>query len=342
LKDNVARVNIPIAIASLAISIMIFWMVLPERLSKRLRPIRVALSVEGLDAKHFYIAKQPASIVVRAEVTDEEYKAFSAEATAMAELYGAEAGMHLYPVSISPRGLRNIVTSGPPEAQFTLEALKSREVPVIIARSGTLIDPTEIVDSVKPDPKKATIDGPADDVAKVVCARATLRLDMLDGHSTQQLVQLEPVDSHNQVVNNVEVHPLQEVVTLQFSLTPQQKQVFVEALFADGQVPAGYVVKSYSVEPSHVFASGSSQSLSKIAKVSTEKIDISKMTYTQTVTAQLNRVADDVVLSPNVVQITIVIEPVTLKGLSPGSSPASPTGATKAGGSSSKFSSKGL
>jgi len=333
-KENVGRVNLPIAIFAIALSLLLFMIVLPERLSKRLRPISISLTVEGLDAKHLYVAKQPSSVKVWAEVTDEEYKSFSAEATAVAELYGAQAGSHMYPVSLSPRGLRNIVRDGIPQASFNLEALKTREIPVIVTSSGKLSDPTEIVDRMKPDPNRATIDGPADQVAKVVNARAILRLDMLDPHSNQQLVSLDPVDIHDNVVDQVDIHPAQVVISPQFSLAPQQKQAFVEADFGGSQVPSGYEVKNYSIDPTRITASGSSEALSRIAKVSTLPIDLSKMTVTQTITVQLKPVRNDVRLSPTSVQVTIIVEPVTLKGLSPGAGRANTTGVVKPAGSS--------
>jgi YbbR domain-containing protein len=239
----------------------------------------------------------------------------------------------MYPVSLSPRGLRGILRDTNLQAEFTIEALKSREVPVIVSTSGKLIDPTEIVDNMKPDPKKATIDGPADNVARVVSARATLRLDMLDPHAGQQQVNLDPVDKDDRVVENVDIHPSQVIVTPQFSLAPQHKQVFVEALFTDAQVPEGYAVKSYSIDPSRVTASGSGQALLHIAKVSTEKIDLSKMTTTQTLTVPLKTVSNDITITPSTVQITIIIEPIALKGLSPKSSPTG-SSTSKPGGTS--------
>ncbi len=338
MKQNLAKVNIPIAIASLAISVMLYFVVLPSWMSRRIRPFTVNLTSVpyGFDSKHFYIDQQPTSIRVHVNVSDQEYAALNESATAEANLSAATPGTRQYPVSLYPDKFRKLVEEADPQATYTLEAVKSRDVPVIVTSVGKLNDPLETLDNMKADTRKATIDGPTSATAAVVHARAILHLDMLDPHSTLQMqVALEPVDASDRVVPNVEIHPAQVMITPKFSVTQQQNQEIEDDIFGDAQVPSGLSVKSYSVLPTHVTASGTSLALSKLAKVSTESIDFSYLTETKTITIALKSAGPDITFSPSSVQVTIIIGPVVLKGLSsqpPQTPPANSTGSAKTSG----------
>jgi len=304
------------AILSLMMSVLLYFLVLPTWMSKRSHkiPVRLTIDLRTFPSKQFYIDKQPSTISVAANITDQEYDQWTGTAYAEADLSNAQAGVHDYPVSLYPPKFRNQVDDANPQATFTLEAVKTRDVPVSVISSGKLNDPSEIVDSLKPEARKVTIEGPASDVGQVVSARATMRLDMLDPHAIQAVpLTLEPIDVNDQVIDRVDVHPAHVMVTAKFSMAPQQKQVFVRADFGVGILPSGFAVKGYSVLPQVVTASGTSEVLSRIAKVGTEIIDISKLTATQTISVPLKRVPG-VTFTPNVVQVNIVVEAAGVTG----------------------------
>ena len=322
-------INVPIAVASLGISMMLFVIVLPTWMSKRERPFTISLKgvPYGFDSTHMYIDKQPASIKVRANVTDKEYEDFNEAATAEADLTNAEPGTKQYPVSIYPDKFRKLIKDVP-MATYTLEKIQPRDVPVLVNPTGKMKDQTLIVDKLRPDSEKVTIEGPSSSVSRVVSARATLKLELVDAKTTQQLVALEPVDAQGRVVDRVEIHPAQVIVTPSFSLSPQQKQVFVLATFDDHEMPAGYVVKNYFVDPKRVIATGSSFDLSRLATVSTEKIDVSKLTASQTLVVPLKTAGTGLAFTPNSVRVTIIVEQMSLKGLSPRTSSNRPSSKT--------------
>ena len=320
MNRTAGRINIPIAIASLAISLLLFVIVLPNWMLRRVRPFTVMLTSVpyGFDSKHFYIDKQPTAIVVHANVSDQEYEQLSGSATAEANLIDAQPGTHSYPVSIYPDKFRKLVQEQNPQVSFTLEALKSHLVPIVVIGTGKPKDPTQIVENIKPEIRMATIDGPESSINRVVSATASVKLESLDPHSPQQMAELVPVDAKDAPVDHVDIHPVQVLVTGQFSLSPQQKQVFVEASFDDHELPPGYQVKNYFVEPKRAIATGSGLGLSRLGgTVRTEKIDVSKVTRSQTLLVPIKNTGMGVSFEPASVRVTIIVEPITLNGLSP-------------------------
>ena len=339
MKPTRGPVDVTIAFISLVLSIVLFMVIIPTWMSRRSRPIKIPLTYERdtLPA-HFYIDKQPTSVTIKATLSDSEYENFLQTGKAVANLTSAEPGEKSYPVSLEPPQLRKYVENQNIQAAFTLEASVRKDVRVFVTSSGKFSDPTEFVDNMVADTKKVSIEGPAVDIARVTGVRATLRLDMLQGTGPQQIsVPLEAVDKDDHVVENVDIRPSQVMVTPQFSLAPQQKQEFVDVTFGPGKVPDGYEVKSYSVEPTHVTVSGSSQSLARIGKVTTTMIDITGLTQTQTFTVGLRPVGPksipaDLKFSPSTVQVTVVVGQQRLKGLNPATTPIVPKSGTLGAG----------
>lgn len=321
-------VNIPIAIASLATSILLFMIAMPGWMVKPQRSLRVKLSIEKdtLPAG-FYVDSGPDFVTVQVNADQAEYRAFADTAKATANLTDAKPGTHVYSVSLEPRTLRDAVVSTNLQAKFTLEQAKPRpNVPVFVVSSGKLSNPTLVVDRLVSDTARVTIAGRAKATAQVDHVRATYRLDTAEGASGQaQTVYPVPVDSHDQVVPDVDLTPQAVLVTARLSLAPQTKPAFVDVQFAKSQLPAGYAVKSYSIEPTSVTVTGSSMALSRISRVSTENVDLSTTTQTQTFPVKLKPI-ENVKIEPSVVQVTVYVEQLNMRPLNgDSSSPSSPT-----------------
>ena len=302
------QVNVPIAVASLAISVLLFFIVLPNWMSRRLRPITVPLTTWHLDNKKFFIQKEPKTMKVYAYLSDKDYDDVSGIGSAEADMTDARAGNNSYPVSLYPPKLRKIVQDQDLHAAYTLEVVKSRDVEVDVVETGKMSDPTLVLVDVKPDSQRVSVEGPEDEVLRVVKARATLKLDTLTKNSSEVFGLLEPVDKDGRVIDRVDVHPTQVRVTPKFTLAPEQKQVFVQAVFDDKKLPPGYVVKNYFTDPQSVTATGSSQALARVSSVRTEKIDLSRLTGSQTIIVQLHPLGGGIVLSPSSVGVTINVE----------------------------------
>jgi YbbR domain-containing protein len=113
------------------------------------------------------------------------------------------------------------------------------------------------------------------------------------------------------------VHPTQVSVTTKFSVAPEEKILFVQAVFDNAKLPVGFTIKDYSVQPQTVTATGSSASLGKLSSVKTEKIDLSKLTGSQTLIVPLKSLGGNVRLRPSSVGVTVNLQPITLNSLSP-------------------------
>ncbi len=322
-------VNIWIAIVSLITSMLLFMIALPGWMAKPVRSLRVPLTYDSLPAD-FYVVKAPDYITVQVAADQAEFQSISDKPKATANLSDAQPGAHIYSVSLQPPGLVRAAVTTNLQANFTLEKSKPKSnIPVFVVTSGKLSNPTLVVDKLVSDTRTVTIEGRARDMAQVDHVRATYHLDSAEGASGQpQGSPLDAVDSRDQVVPGVNVKPASVLIRAQLVLAPQTKQAFVDIQFAKSQIPSGYVVKNYSSDPTYVTVSGSSMALSRIARVSTDSIDLSATTQTQTFNIRLKPI-DNVKIDPPMVQVTVEMEPISLKGLNGQTSPNSTGGASK-------------
>ncbi len=297
---------------------MLWMVVLPQQLSKRIRGFNIKLERPyPFNDKKFFIVKKPESIIVHAMVTEQEYKDLIGTVTAEVDLSEASSGTHSYPVSISPSRFQKLVREGIPTAVYTLEPVIQTKVPVVVTSTGKLSDQSLLLDDLKFATREVEVNGPKSAVSAVSRAQATLRLDMVDVKAPQSMdVSLEPFDSDNHIVANVDIRPAQVTITPKLSPSPKNQTVFVEAKFV-GKVPDGYIVKNYTVEPDRVLVSGPSRLVTGMTKVFTEPIDVSQLTSTQTLTVLLQTPPEQTSYDAKEVKVTIYIEPVSIKNLNP-------------------------
>ncbi|MDR3689657.1 MAG: CdaR family protein [Fimbriimonas sp.] len=310
------RVNVPFALASLAISLMLWYVVLPQHLLTGPRPFTLKVFPMGLPPG-LHASKLPNVIVVRAKVSDQEYNLLMQNESVRAEvdLTNAQVGTSPYKVSIYPLQLRQLIKDPVPPASVTVEPIATHKIAITVVNTGALSDSSLYLDDIELDDKQVTIDGPESEVDKVVRAQATLQLDKIDPHNPQKIeVPIDLLDAQNHVVTSLEPHPVSVVIKPKISPAPATKLVFVKPSFI-GHAPEGYEVTGYTVNPDRINATGPSRVLRDLAKLSTGPIDISQLINSQTLTAP-------VLLPPGVrevdtkeVQVTIDIQPISVKGL---------------------------
>ena len=323
-------VNLPIALASLAISLILWVVVLPEHLSNATRPLTIPLTSHGLPPE-FCVDKMPNSIVVRAKVSDQEYNDLIIEKDLHAEvdLSDPKTGNNPYrSISVYPPRLQQLVKEIDSPVMVSIEKSKKQDFPVTATSTGRISDPNLHLDDLELETKRVEIDGPESEVNKVVSVQATLQLDMVDPHAPQPTEAiLEPFDAENHLVANLEMHPEKVFILPKLAPSPQNKIVFIDPRFI-GRVPDGYVVKGYSINPDRITASGPNLILKGVAKLSTGPIDISQLTSTQTLTAPILVPPGLTVGDAKEVQVTITIQPIMVKSLNPSSEGAKPSKST--------------
>jgi len=316
--EKTRGVNVPIALASLVLSFLLWFVVFPAHLSRRTQKFVLELRYIGLNQHELHLSKIPRQISVNAKVSNDEYNAIIAKGPyAEIDLSNAKPGSNsISTVSIYPSELQQKV-SEISKVDVSLERMRKNEVLVTTATIGKLSDPSLIVDDVVSETKRVWVEGPESLVGRVSFAVANLKLDMVDPHSNDPVeVILEPFDASNHLVGDVELHPSKVLVMPKLLQSPQSKQVFVDAQFV-GKVPEGYVVQAYNVEPDRVTAIGPSRFLKRINKVVTEPIDVSQLTGTQTLTAKVQAPVGISGLDNKEVKVTITITPAVVKGLNP-------------------------
>jgi YbbR domain-containing protein len=316
--EKTRGVNVPIALWSLLLSFLLWFVVFPAHLSRRAQKFVLELRYIGLNQHELHLSKIPNQITVSAKVSNDEYNAIIAKGPyAEIDLANAKAGSNtISTISIYPSDLQQKV-SEISKVTVLLERMRKNEVIVTTAAVGKLSDPGLIVDDIVSETKRVLVEGPESLVGRVSYAQANLKLDMVDPHSNDPVeVILEPFDASHHLVGDVELHPSKVLVMPKLMQSPQSKQVFVEAQFI-GKVPEGFMVQSYNVEPDRVTAIGPSRFLKRFNKVVTEPIDVSQLTSTQTLTAKVQEPAGLTGLDTKEVKVTITITPSTVKGLNP-------------------------
>ena len=321
MSQKPSRFNVPIALASLIISLLLWFVLLPQHLTTGKWKFNIPLHQTGLNSE-FSVVDAPPSIVVTALVSEDEYKRIiDHKPYAEVDLSLAKQGKNVIsPISIYPPELQQKVSEGGKSVTVTLEHLGKNDAIVIATPTGKLSDPSLILDELEVETKHVSIEGLDSDIARVNKVVATVGLDMIDPHAPQPVeVILNAFDASDHLVPNVTIHPAKVFVKPKLALSPQTKQVFVQAEFL-GKVPDGFVVQSYSVEPDRITASGPSRILKGITKLATEPIDVSQLTGTQTLTAPIQVPAGLSGVDTREVKVTITIQPATVKGLSPSDS----------------------
>jgi YbbR domain-containing protein len=325
LKQPSNPVNIPIAIASLMISMLLFIIALPGWMNtKPIHSFHVEFSIDKETLPlHFYVKDKPDTIIIHAPADQAEYNNWTQTAKAMANVDSAEPGVKSYPVSLTPLDFRKAVGDTNVFAKIEFEKVTPKhDVPIETVSTGKLANPTLIVDRLVVKTQDATIEGPGKAMSLVDHLRANYRLNTDEGATGQpQSVYLEPVDKNGQVVPDIKVSPDVVLVRAELSLAPETKLAYVQVLFGKSLVPAGYFVKSYSSNPPNVTVSGSSLALSKISKVVADTIDLTGMTETKKLRVKLKPIPL-VKISPETVQVTVEVGKF---GLNPTSSPSSST-----------------
>jgi YbbR domain-containing protein len=163
-----------------------------------------------------------------------------------------------------------------------LDALKEKQVPVSIDVKGTPESGYENAGStVKPE--KVLVSGPAKYVDSVISASG--KVDITGASSDVTLsTAVKALDKDGKEVSNVTVNPQSVTATVSIKAS---KTVDVSIKII-GSSPDGITITSMTANPNTVTIIGDEKVLSKITRIETQAIDISKISQNQYVDAALN------------------------------------------------------
>lgn len=216
-------------------------------------------------------------------------------------------GTHIVPLEVQTVRQALVIDTSPRQITVSIEVEESqlKPVEVVIAAEPPL---DYRYDDAQFSVLQAVVTGPLSLVEQVESARVSL--DLTDQRTTYQgAAHLEPVDANGEVVEGVTLEPSTLDVTVAIEPRDDVKpmSVFVPI---EGDLPQGYVLRSFSYDPQQVYVSGPPDVLNAIGDtLFTPPVDFSTRTGDFELTIPIQLPDPRLILIPNRnVTVTVGIE----------------------------------
>lgn len=333
MSHHSGKVNVPIMVASLFLSV-ILWVVVYSQNSPRLTPsfYPLKLSLQDLDqTKYIVTSEVPATKSVPVQATPERLKSLAdISPFGIIDLQNASPGRRRYPVQVFPESVRDVFGTNPVMVQLQIEPLERKTFKITLDTQGELPDPTLKLDQTLMDPESIEVRGPQSDVRRVAMVRAVLDLSRVKPGSRESYTAgLEVLAEGNRPLPRVVPDRLIVRLTPVLSPAAEEKPVFVNAQFI-GRTAAGYSVFDYTLVPNQITLSGRSLDLASITKVQTEPIDITGLSRDASIPVKL-QIPRGVQASQSNVTARIRVRPLSVPNSANPPTPAPATTGTTPG-----------
>ncbi len=281
------KVNVPIMLTSLVLSMMLWFAVYGQSLTVGKDRILYLTpsSVESYDSTQWHIDQiQPVKLSLSGQAKDVEaaYADPRLDREVSINLRGIKPGENLYPLDIS-MPLSSYVTNSP-RVGVIVERKGQKDVPIDVVLQGQLQDQRFTLDQYPTSVKTVTVTAPVSRLKSITAARAFLDLSQVDTTNPEpQKANLTVVGkdgrafSSDVTTDDVTANPESVMITPILTAAPVEQPVLVVASI-EGYPPAGFAPGSVKVTPSEIMLSGSPYTLRMTTQVKTVKIDVSKLT----------------------------------------------------------------
>lgn len=203
---------------------------------------------------------------------------------------------------VSPSGLA-LVSMTPDNATISVDEYMVKEFPVEVQQLGKVADDIA-VKKISTVPKVVSVSGPKRLVATV--SHVLLKVNMVDRKSnfTSSGV-ITAVNAAGGVVDGVTITPRQGQAQLELEQIRFEKNLPV-TVSTVGEVPAGYVVRSITVDPQQAVVSGKESAIGGLSEIRTVDIPLQNATETFAGDYEL-RQEDGMTAVPTRVHVTVDI-----------------------------------
>ena len=303
------RLNLPIAFASLLLSIML-WLVVYAQNVTAPDTIAASATLDGLDASRFFVRKPPNEVRLDVKGPADRIKEMRAETiTAYIDLSRPESGLHDYPVSISPAWVARFLVKPRPTARVQIERVSEREIAVTGFVKGSLRDPTLQITGRRFSPLSVMVRGPESEVSGIEEVRAYFDLSKIDPlHPDTQESELVPLDRRGGRPEHVRTSPAVVVNYFKLVVTPATKPAQVvpdlDVTYDPAVLPDGW-----SVDPKSVVLRGKPSVLANVSKIPTQIVRARGLGRTRTYTVRLLPPAGTTVVGSSEVGVTVLVRP---------------------------------
>lgn len=307
------RVNIPILILSLGLSMFLWAVVYSQTVPARDDIVTVELRLSNVDNERIAV-RGPSTIEVPVHGTKQQIDQLLARpATGRVDFANARTGKHSYPVFFQSELLREIATSDLPRADFEVELKSRRTFPVMVRTRGQLSEPSLQLRDRIAVPAEVSVLAPISLLSTISEARVMLDLDKVDP------ARPEPIDAPvrlydeknreipaNIDINEATVDPPSVQITPVLLTSPVRKTAFVQVQLK-GAPKQDYVYTGYTVEPNQVTIAGSSDILATLSQVQTQMVDITDLSSNRTFDAKIVLPHGVTSATPNVVRVRVSV-----------------------------------
>jgi len=308
-NDHQGRVNIPILIASLLLSLMLWAVVFAQNTPADQQRIDVRLEPGALDPNRYAVVGElPKSIAVLVTGSKQRIQELrESREVATLDLSASREGRNPYPVAL-PARVRDAAADPDPQILVELEPVRRLAFNARVETTGQLRDRNYLLDELLREPKQVTLSGASTLISAVTDVRATLQLGTVDPEQGDPInVRVWAYDRDGRRLEDLRIEPPYVQVTPILRAAPQEKPVFVLARITGKPAP-GYVSAAYAVEPDQVVVSGEALILAGFSKVETEPIDITGLTADRPFLVSL-KVPRGLKVRPRQVRVRVIIKP---------------------------------
>jgi YbbR domain-containing protein len=337
----VGRVNVPIMVCSLGISVFFWFYVYGQNLTEKLTQpfaltadntsnlpagLYVDRDIDGVIGKATFSFQGPREAVERASQN------FDPKLDASVDLSNAVEGTGFYPVTFRTHSMENLVPTLP-KIKVTIERLVSKKVPINIEGEGHLRDQAFTVSDYEQSAHYATLQGPKSVLDLIDHCRAyvDLREIDLDKPMPQESIRVNAIGPDNrEYTNNLTIDPPNITITPTVSAVSASKLVVVSAVVA-GDPAKGFMFDGTEIQPTEVTLLGDNLKLATITAIKTEKVDVTGITGTKRFRVKLQSLPG-VASKPSTVEVICHVIPESQLQVVPPTQPATTSPLSTSGG----------
>jgi len=199
------KVNVPLALMSLLISVLLWLNIFNTRSVKsRTQVFAVKITTVSLDDTKFLVSDSPENVSVTvAGSTSQIRTVMGQEVSGYVDLSQAQPGTSSYPVVVYPPNVRDLLVNPTVTARIKVEPVLVKEVPITVNRTGRLAARSADVEAIDTFPRTIFIAGSADAIQKTTSV--AVNVDLSDDVTSTAGAELEakPVDQSGKPVQKV-------------------------------------------------------------------------------------------------------------------------------------------
>ena len=206
-----SKVNVPFAVFSLVTSVLLWASVYNDNKKAPDRDsVRAQLTTKNLDESKYVITDMPTTVnLPLVGYPDQLRKALRQTTTAIIDLTDAVASSKSYPIIVFPAASRELLGNNSILVPIKIEALITKKVDIIVARTGSLQAGLH-EESSEPSLRWAYVTGPSSAVQKVASVQATVNLSSINQTPQDEEVESKAVDDKGNTVSRVILHSIDD------------------------------------------------------------------------------------------------------------------------------------